>query len=66
MEALLFWRMLQSALRVAQFWGQMLPMYVMKTKVSSNVLVRLVGSGQMKTSDVVSFRSGEKHALGPF
>ena len=57
--------MLPSALRVAQFLGQMLPMYVMKTTVSSNVHVRLVGNGQMKTSDVVSFQkfhSAKKHA----
>ena len=61
MGALLFWTMLPSAaVRVAQLWDQMLPMYVMKTTVSSNVLVRLVGSGQMKTSDVVSFHSSEK------
>ena len=55
--ALLLWRMLPSALRVAQFGGQMLPMNVMRTTVSSNILVRLVGTGQVKTSDVVSFRS---------
>ena len=61
---LLFWRMLPSALRVALFWGQMLYtyMYVMKTTVSSNVLVRLVETGQITTSDVVSFHSGKKHA----
>ena len=58
MEALVLWRMLQyAAVRVAQLLGQVLPMYVMKTRVSSNILARPVGTGQVKTSNAVSFRS---------
>ena len=53
--------MLPSALRVALYLGQMLPTYVLKTTVSSNVPVRLVGFGQVKTPDAVSFQKFRKH-----